>query len=118
MAQNNQSITPENMTEWMACTGFLFPRNELELACFEILYKDTVIDLTDSLIDPEVILGRKPRPAVRMTFSKAPETFDMSPLRMVARKGGELPQHILDKMKKNQQKHKDNDSGAEEKKPE
>jgi hypothetical protein len=118
MARNNQSITSENITAWMACTGFLFPRNELELACFDVLYMDTVIDLTGQLIDPEIILGRKPRPIVRITFSKPPEAFDMSPLRMVARKGGDLPQHILDKMKKNQQKHKDNDSGSQEKEPE
>jgi len=118
MAQNNSHITADNVTEWMASTGFLFPRNELELARFEILYRDTVIDLTGYLIDPEVIVGRKQRSNVIALKPVPRDIPDMVPYKMVARKGGAVPQHILDKMKKNNQQRKDNDTGSQEEKPE
>ena len=38
MTQNKKHITPENITEWLASTGFLLPRNEVELERFEKLY--------------------------------------------------------------------------------
>ncbi len=118
MAQNNPHITADNVTEWLASTGFIFPRNELELARFETLYRDTVIDLTGCLIDPEIIVGRKQQSRVIAFKPIARDAQEMAPYRMIARKGGNLPQHILDKMKKNHQKIKKNDTGSQEKRPE
>jgi len=111
MAKSNLHITSENITEWMASTGFLFPRTMLELERFEKLYGDVQEDLTGCQIDPEIILGRKERnPTVTLT-SKI-ETQEVK-FRMAARKGeGSVPNHIMDKIKQNQDKRKLDDSGS------
>ena len=57
MAQNKKHITPENITEWLASTGFLLPRNEVELQRFEKLYGDIDFCLTGQEIDPEKIIN-------------------------------------------------------------
>jgi len=115
MAQNSKHITIENMSVWMASTGFLFPRDEIELARFEKLYGEEVIDLTGSLIDPEIIIGRKPDAKI-VKLNKTPEAERINEFyKMVARKGGNIPKHILDKMKNNQLKRKDDDTGSEKK---
>lgn len=38
MEEINNNITPENSAEWLASCGFIFPRTEKELACFDTLY--------------------------------------------------------------------------------
>jgi hypothetical protein len=119
MAQNNSHITPDNFTEWMASTGFMFPRTILELERFEKLYDDIRMDLSGRQIDPEIILGRKAKP-ITAALKPLTEENDFSSYRMVARKGDSpVPKHILDKMKRNQEKRKENDgSGPEKEKPE
>jgi len=117
MAKNNLHITPDTITEWLASTGFLFPRNELELARFEKLYADVQEDLTGVQIDPEVILGRKQRANVISLGSKG-ETTEPK-FRMAARKGdGVIPKHIMDKIKKNQDNRKQDDTGSAKESPE
>ncbi len=118
MAQDNLHIKPDNFTEWMASTGFFFPQTVLELARFEKLYDDVQENLSGSQIDPEVILGRKPKTKI-VTINPIEEEQSSFNFRMVARKGeGTIPKHILDKMKKNQDKRNQDDSGAEKDKPE
>lgn len=109
MAQNKSNITPDNMGEWMASTGFLFPRTMKELLRFEKLYGDVQINLEGCQIDPEKILGRTGGNVFPISSAQnKKETV----LRMAARKGeGNIPQHILEKMKTNQDKRKKDDSG-------
>ena len=97
------------MGEWMASTGFLFPRTMKELLRFEKLYSDVQINLEGNQIDPEKILGRTGGNVISIsTIQNKKETV----LRMAARKGdSNIPQHILDKMKNNQDKRKQDDSG-------
>ncbi len=113
MAQNKKHITGENITEWLASTGFLFPRNEVELERFEKLYGDVDFDLTGTEIDPDKIIDGtfKERKILKMPDSN--KQNEISPYRMAARNGNELPKHILDKIKKNQNKPR-NDSPASE----
>ena len=113
MAQNKRHITPENITEWLSSTGFLFPRNEVELERFEKLYGDLNLDLTGKEIDPDKIINGtfKEKKTLKMPHSIKQE--EISPYRMAARKGNNLPKHIMDKIKKNQSKPK-NDSPSQE----
>lgn len=112
MAQNSLNITSENITEWLASTGFIFPRTVVELARFEKLYDEVVEDLRIGVVDPDVILGIKPRTASLPPNLQAGEIQD-SFYRMAARKGDQnIPKHIMDKIKKNQEDKK-NDSGSE-----
>lgn len=110
----NKNITPANVTEWLASTGFLFPTNELELSRFNKLYGELDEQLTGKEIDPERILkGLSASKVVKMNITPAIEE-EFSAYRMVARNGSNLPKHILDKMKKNQVNPKTDDSSSTE----
>ena len=114
MAQNKSHITPDNMAEWVASTGFIFPRTLRELMRFEKLYGDVEINLEGSQIDPEKILGRKGgADVIQLTQG---EKKEKAHFRMAARKGdSNIPQHILDKIKKNQDQRNKDDDGSKEK---
>jgi hypothetical protein len=106
MAQNKKHITKENITEWLASTGFLFPRNEVELERFEKLHGDLDFGLTGKEIDPDKIINDNFK---ENNILKIPEGIDqegISEYRMAARKGNNLPKHIMDKILKNQNKPK------------
>lgn len=113
MAQNKKHITPENITEWLSSTGFLFPRNEVELERFEKLYGDDDFGLTGTEIDPDKIIGGTFRENKIFKIPDNIQQNEISPYRMAARNGNDLPKHILDKIKKNQNKPK-NDSPTSE----
>jgi hypothetical protein len=114
MAQNKKHITPENITEWLSSTGFLFPRNDVELERFEKLYGELDFGLTGKEIDPDKIIngsyeGKK--------IPKIPDDVkqeEMDTYRMAARKGNTLPKHILDKIKKNQNKPRNDSPDSED----
>ena len=117
MAQNNLNITSDNITEWLASTGFIFPRTIVELSRFEKLYGDVQIDLAGCEIDPDVILGIKPKANI-ISLNAISEEKEAK-FKMAARKGdSNIPKNIMDKIKKNQDKRKQDDSGTEKEKPE
>lgn len=112
----NKNITPANVTQWLASTGFLFPTNELELSRFNKLYGELDEQLTGKEIDPERILkGLTPSKFVTMNIASTVEE-EFSTYKMVARNGSNLPKHILEKMKKNQANSKSDDSSTSEEK--
>lgn len=114
MAQNKSHITPDNMAEWMASTGFIFPRTMRELMRFEKLFSDVEINLEGSQVDPEKILDRN----VSGNIIQLPkeENKEKEHFKMAARKGdSNISQHILDKIKKNQDQRKKDDDGSKEK---
>jgi hypothetical protein len=119
MAQSKPTITPENMTEWLASTGFLFPRTIVELARFKKLHNEIYQEeLPADGFDPDIILGIKFRTKEIRFDLQAGETEPG--FRMAARKGDanlQLPDDILDKIRKNQEKKK-HDSGSQEEKTE
>lgn len=113
MEQNKKHITPDNITEWLCSTGFLFPRNELELSRFEKLYGDIRETLSGNEVDPDRIINGITDSKVIKMNNTATET-NFSEFKMVARNGNSIPKHILEKMKKNQQNPKNNDKGSPE----
>jgi hypothetical protein len=118
MAQNRTHITMDNFTEWLASTGFLFPRTELELARFEKLFPEAEDELVGKEIDPEVILGTKQRAPVIPFQSKSKED-EIIKFRMAARKGdSSVSKKIMDRIKNNQNKRKQDDDGSEKERSE
>lgn len=115
MAQSKITLNSENLNEWLASTGFLFPRNEVELKRFETLYKEGDEDLSDMNVDIQRILKGTPRliPATHR-ISVVPQE-ELRQYRMVARKGSTIPSHILEKMKRNQEKGNRDDTDSPEK---
>jgi len=114
MAQNKSHITPDNITEWMASTGYIFPRTLKELLRLEKLFSDVEINLEGSRIDPEKILGRKS--GTQIIQLPQEEKKEVLRFKMAARKGdSNLPQNILDKIKKNQDQRKKDVDGSQEK---
>ncbi len=108
MAQNKKHITPDNITEWLCSTGFLFPRNEVELARFEKIYGDTDYGLTGNEINPDKIINRLTSNEKTISLPPNIKKDEFTEYRMAARNGNALPKHIIDKIKKNQDKPKDN----------
>ena len=104
----------ESLIEWMASTGFLFPRSAVELDRFDKLHgKELQEDESDSTVSCDRVLFENARyfPEEENAIGREDLTA-MSQYRMAARKGGGLPEHILNKMLNNQ---KSGESPQEEK---
>ena len=115
MAHDKKHITPENIDEWLASTGFMFPRNELELARFEKLYAESLEGITGKEIDPDKIINEKQDSAKIIEIKPSAIAGEFTEYRMAARNGSNITKHILDKMKKNQDRNRNNDNGSSEK---
>jgi hypothetical protein len=93
-------ITEKNIDELLGSLGYLFPSNEKELECFDKLYSDYKLE-NNKPIDPEEIMSLEFEN--NTPFNKLYRIEDNSNiLKMVARKGSNIPNHILDKIDKNQ----------------
>jgi hypothetical protein len=114
MPQNKTHMTPEQMPEWLASTGFLFPTNELELARFEKIYADDAEDVSGFEVDCDRILDGSLTARI-VLFEPEAKPENIAPLKMVARKGAHLPKHIQDKIKRNQDERNSGDNGSPEK---
>ncbi|MEK6511846.1 hypothetical protein [Myroides odoratimimus] len=99
-------ITENNLDDWLHSTGFLYPKNEKQLERFEKLYEDYDFKLKDEKIDIDSIINDTlcyKVKVMRLDLSNEIKK-DIQDLKMVARKGqNEIPQHIIDKMKKKHQ---------------
>jgi hypothetical protein len=116
MASNNRynrKIDSNNLNEWLRSTGFLFPQNEIELARFNELYSDFDFKLNDATIDVKSIIEGTVCSITRVVRLVKNDEInkDIEELKMVARKGQEVPKHIIEKMK---QKHRKNNDGEEQ----
>jgi hypothetical protein len=114
MAQNKLFLDPKDITGWLASTGYLFPRNELELKRHNKLFTDNEdIKISDSSVSLDRIFSGKVRPfPEELSFSSYDKNQIISEYKMVARNGLEgLPKHILNKMLNNQNR---NDANKEE----
>ena len=113
-ANKRNNINSQNLDEWLRSTGFLFPTNELELARFNKLYADYDFKLKDASIDvASIIEGHVCSCDTKgFGFIKYDESNmeEIEELKMAARKGHKVPEHIIDKM---MQKHRKN--GVDEK---
>ncbi len=115
MAKNNKyqgKIDSNNLGNWLCSAGFLFPKNEMQLARFNQIYSDYDFKLKDTRIDVKSILDGNVCFMTRVIkIVKEDEIKDIEELKMVARKGQEVPKHIIEKMK---QKHRKSNDGEEQ----
>ena len=110
-----KKITPDNIGEILACTGFIFPRNEMELIRFEKLTEGEDEDVTGEEIDIDLIISGETRTTiVEIKLPEDDSIVDLSRLKMVARNGKDLPAHILKKMKDNQDAGNSKNKGSQE----
>lgn len=103
-------VTESNLDDWLHSTGFLYPTNVIQLERFEKLYEDYDFKLRNATIDIEsIIKGRLlcNKSAITPLNLDTSVKKEIEDIKMVARKGqNNLPQHIIDKMRKN---HRDSD---------
>lgn len=116
MGRNKIHITPENSAEWLASCGFLFPTNKKELERFNTLYGGIDSSITGNEVDPFKIIKDAKIAVEQMPIARKLDIPD-SEYQMVARKLTDLPEHIVNRIKKNQENKKDNnaDNGKKEK---
>lgn len=104
-----RKITESNLDDWLHSTGFLYPINEKHLERFNKLYEDYDFKLKNARIDIKSIIEGtlyKKEKIIPINLNRDISN-EIENLKMVARKGQDnLPQHIIDKMKK---KHRDSD---------
>lgn len=107
MATKSININKDNIYEWICSTGYLLPQIEIELDRLEKLYPVGSIVVNESAIDPFVIInGTRQRKALSISNLEL-ASDEQEQLRMAARKHTDLPQEIIDQIKRNQQKRDD-----------
>jgi hypothetical protein len=107
--KNKEILDINNIDEWLRSTGFLFPKTELQLARLNKLYEDYDFKLKNASIDINSIVEGNIcfcRSQIIKFEGNSQEEFET--LKMVARKGHEIPSHIIDKMKQKHRKNNDN----------
>lgn len=94
--ESNKSkfINEDNIAHWLSALGFSFPRNEAEEKVFNKLYADYDFKLKNVKIDAIKLIGE-------LEENEKGDNVE-SEWKMAARNYGELPKHIIEKMKKNQ----------------
>ena len=99
MADNKKHlINLEMLDHYLGATGFIYPVNEKQLDLFEELYEDFDFKLKNISIDVASIINNqlKKHPVVKLFDNE--DVKEIEDLKMVARKGSQLPQDIIDKM--------------------
>jgi hypothetical protein len=99
MGESKKMIKEDNFREWLASTGNLFPGNKKELSRFEKLYSDFEYRLEESCVDPFAIINGDFVPKrIKVDIQENKNVG----FKMAARNIENLPEHILNKLKKNQ----------------
>ncbi|MAC94218.1 MAG: hypothetical protein CMC96_01820 [Flavobacteriales bacterium] len=101
-------VNESNLNHWLSSSGYLYPRNETELALFEKAYVEYDFKLENKSIDIDSIInGTLKCQTKEISLFDPEEEKDIQELKMAARKGIQsIPKDILDKMKN---KHKNGD---------
>lgn len=110
----NKIITEESFLEWLASTGNLFPSNKLELSRFEKLYSDYKYVLDENCVDPFAIIDGTFKPK-KINLKLESESAERN-IRMAARNLEKFPEHILQKIKRNQNESRSEEKGGSENK--
>ncbi len=93
--KKSKNITISNIGQWASSLGFSFPRNENEEKLFDKLYGKFDHQLTGEEIDPLKLIQQCEEEESARSNEKE------NNWKMAARNYGELPKHIIEKMKKN-----------------
>lgn len=105
MKKNRKKFNENEITEILASTGMIFPRNKIELERFEILHGDNDFGLTGNEIDPDIILERN---KIKVRNIKLPDVNAISyDYRLVARKDEENCKTDMEKIIKKPNKKGD-----------
>lgn len=101
-------VNESNLNHWLSSSGYLYPRNEIELDLFEKAYADYDFKLENKSIDIDSIINGTLKCQTKViSLFDLEEEKDIRELKMAARKGNQsIPKDILDKMKN---KHKNGD---------
>lgn len=98
------------MRAWLSATGYLFPETQAELEAFERLYAAEHPNEDPAQIPPidveRILDGTLPRRVIPLSVPIDEPKVEAPQLRMVARNGKGVPDHILNKMKSNQSRKK------------
>lgn len=104
-------VTLENFDDCLMYTGYMLPENEYQLDNFNKLYEDYNFELSNVKINIHAIVNGTLACTIKkitpISIREENEDAEIINLRMVARKGEEIPQRIIDKMKK---KHRPEDN--------
>lgn len=109
MATKKTNINNQNINEWLGSLGYLFPKNSKQLERFDVIFSNYSFELTNHKVDVNTILNKgksNEKPTKIISLNKT-ESEEIEKLRMVARKGDELSSEIIEKIKRNQSKLKD-----------
>lgn len=101
-------ITNDNLEEWLASTGYLFPTNDLEIARFDKLYDDYAFKLSETRIDVKSIM--EDSYSCKSSVAKIIQIDNgaINELKMVARNGdSQVTDEIISKMKAKHRKKDD-----------
>lgn len=93
-SDKSKYLDEENVASWLSALGFSFPRNAAEEKIFDKLYSEYDFKLKDVKIDANRLIKEIEQESSEQNVGPS--------WKMAARNYGNLPKHILDKMKKNQ----------------
>lgn len=102
MTKNEIHITMENLEEWLCSTGYLFPRNPLELKRYNNLYPKVKRTIPNEVVDPDAIFEGTRKEKTFKSNIENQNKNDFTKPRMAARNMKDLPDHILKKINNNQ----------------
>ena len=101
MGKSKDFIKIEDFNEWLSSTGYLFPSNSIELERFEIIFKDYQYQISSEVIDPVKILNSTYK-KVLIEKEFKDDNSAAGEFRLAARNINKLPDHILKKIKNNE----------------
>ena len=111
MAKKHLPIESKHLRAWLSATGYLFPETQAELEAFERLYVAEHPGEDPAQIPPidveRILDGTLPKQVIPLSLPSDEAQVEAKQLRMVARNGKEVSDHILSKMKSNQSRKKD-----------
>jgi hypothetical protein len=91
-------INLEILDYYLGATGFVYPMNENQLDLFEKLYEDFDFKLKNESIDVASIINNQLKKQSIIKFISSVDEKEIEDLKMVARKGSQLPKDLIDKM--------------------
>lgn len=97
MKKNRKTLNENEITEILASTGYVFPRNKVELERFEILFGENDYGLTGNEVDPNIILERNQRKPKVIKLSDV-ENFISDDYKLVARKDEDICKTDVEKL--------------------
>lgn len=90
----------------LSSAGYLPPRNEEEMAVFEKIYSKVEIDVSFH-VDVDRIVNGSCQYNPKIVPRTSSRNFTQSDLRMAARNFGNLPQDVIEKLKKQHKEYGD-----------